>query len=427
MLKNIIIALLASGTVYAQPFECDNNYAECGTPEVSGGGTDGGGGSILVANTDLGDTYQRADDYDDDGIEDSYDNCPRTPNREQFDRDGDQRGDACDNCRTTRNEEQFDLDGDGIGDTCDLDLDGDGIQNTIDNCKTVYNKAQIDTDSDNMGDSCDPDIDNDGELNDVDTCPMSPGLPEDLSQCFVDQDSDNISDFGDNPDNCPGVFNPKQYDTDLDGLGDVCDPDLDGDTVPNHQDNCNGVHNPGQKDRDRDGKGDDACDDYYCFVVYGDEENCLDPTAELKVYSPDLSLGVGETVNFRLFMNREAQPGHYTWSIIKRPHRSRSTIANPIGYTLDASLYQYLLPEMPSFVPDQPGTYEMSISLEPLFEGANGESAPTVQHKFRLVVTGPETHVGCSTFSTENSQSFLLTFLAFLGIVVLRRKVEIRK
>ena len=30
MLKNIIIALLAAGTAHAQPFECDNNYGECG-------------------------------------------------------------------------------------------------------------------------------------------------------------------------------------------------------------------------------------------------------------------------------------------------------------------------------------------------------------------------------------------------------------
>ena len=52
------------------PLECDNNYGECGTPEMSGGGNAGGGGSILIANSDLGDTYQSADDYDDDGVED---------------------------------------------------------------------------------------------------------------------------------------------------------------------------------------------------------------------------------------------------------------------------------------------------------------------------------------------------------------------
>ena len=50
----------------APPFECDNNFGACGTPEMSGGGGGGGGGSVLIAFTDLGDTYQNADDFDDD-------------------------------------------------------------------------------------------------------------------------------------------------------------------------------------------------------------------------------------------------------------------------------------------------------------------------------------------------------------------------
>mgnify|MGYP005711038251 FL=1 len=114
------------------PLECDNNYGECGTPEMSGGGNAGGGGSILIANSDLGDTYQSADDYDDDGVEDSYDNCPRKPNSEQFDSDGDGVGDLCDNCRDTHNLNQWDLDSDGSGDLCDSDMDGDCLLYTSD-------------------------------------------------------------------------------------------------------------------------------------------------------------------------------------------------------------------------------------------------------------------------------------------------------
>ena len=37
-----------------------------------------GGGSILIANTDLGDSYQHGDDFDDYGIEDNYDNVHAT-------------------------------------------------------------------------------------------------------------------------------------------------------------------------------------------------------------------------------------------------------------------------------------------------------------------------------------------------------------
>lgn len=117
---------------YAQTYECDNNYDNCGTPERSGGG--GGKGSILIANSDLGDSYQHADDYDDDGIEDSSDNCMRIPNPDQLDRDGDGSGDMCDNCLHNFNPEQNDYDGDNIGNECDNDIDGDGKLNINDIC-----------------------------------------------------------------------------------------------------------------------------------------------------------------------------------------------------------------------------------------------------------------------------------------------------
>ena len=70
----------------------------CGTPEQSGGGGGGGGGAILVNMTNRGDTYQFGDDFDADGIEDEFDNCPFRANIDQNDGDGDGVGDACDLC-----------------------------------------------------------------------------------------------------------------------------------------------------------------------------------------------------------------------------------------------------------------------------------------------------------------------------------------
>lgn len=112
-------------------------------------------------------------DFDEDGVDDRFDNCPpskcgtdpmRCKNQDQADADGDGWGDVCDNCAPSvcqrrnwpaaacANRGQEDADGDGTGDACDscpasangnagrndaaqfFDSDGDGVGDTCDNC-----------------------------------------------------------------------------------------------------------------------------------------------------------------------------------------------------------------------------------------------------------------------------------------------------
>lgn len=398
----------------------------CGAPDQSGGGCGCGGGSILINYTDQGDSYQYADDYDDDGWEDTHDNCPFAANADQVDSDGDGFGDACDNCPTAPNEDQFDVDGDGAGDACDDDADGDGVASGADNCPSVPNPQQTDGDGDGDGDACDSDDDADGCLDAVDGCPLiaasdcldTGGTQPD--ECFADMDADGVPDH---LDNCPGTANPGQDNASGGAIGDACNPDIDGDGMANQLDNCPELPNADQADADHDRRG-DACDNVYCYVV-SDESSCLDPTGPFAVHAgkPE-TIQTGARMPLRIFANRDMKSIRYTWVIEESPDDGVADLINAKSAVSFSQEFLYFYEEgyVAEFAPKVPGLYTLKLQGELTFDDHLYAGQTVAEHRVVIEVVG-DPIVGCSHVSTPRT-TLLGAFAAFalLGLAVARRR-----
>jgi len=136
-----------------------------------------------------------------------------------------------------------------------MDSDGDGWPDDQDNCPADFND-QTDTDADGLGDVCDPDADNDGVGNASDSDPLDPFACRDLDGDSCDDCSIGVDGLGPSTDFDPNNDGPDQ---DADGLCDAGDPDDDDDGFPDGGDNCPLAFNPSQADADLDGVG-NLCD-----------------------------------------------------------------------------------------------------------------------------------------------------------------------
>ena len=139
--------------------------------------------------------YRRAD-QDRDGIADSVDLCPDSPDAALVDRTG-----------------------------CEPDADADGVTDIIDMCPASSAGATVDDKG------CEADADQDGLADRYDQCDDTPaGYSIGENGCSLDSDQDGVADAEDQcPDSEP--FEPVSR------LG--CSLDFDNDGVPNFRDQCN--------------------------------------------------------------------------------------------------------------------------------------------------------------------------------------------
>jgi len=174
-----------------------------------------------------------------------------------------------------------------------------------------------------------------------------------------DGDGDGVPD---DADNCPLVANPNQADRDGDGIGDVCDPDRDGDGFVNEEDDF--PDDPMEwADTDGDGIGDNA------DAFPTDPSETIDTDGDGIGNNADLDDdgdGVPDTEDdYPLGRFDDAQPGYWSFSFIEALARAGITSGCRNEEVPSGEVFHYYCPKSPVT------RAQMAVFLE---RGMNGSS-----------------------------------------------------
>jgi len=174
---------------------------------------------------------------------------------------------------------------------------------------------------------------------------------------------------------------------------------------------------------DRDGKG-DSCDNRYCYVVNGDEKNCLDPFETFKVYSPLSRVRTGEPFRLRMFANRQNAAVQYKWIVDGRPSGSDATVENPQGTVRVSTPYEYhyLKNNVARFTADEPGEYQIKLVASLVFPDTVNTNYPRSSTYVVTIVAEGDSTGGCSMGNGSTGAAGFIVLLLGLGLAIWRRK-----
>jgi hypothetical protein len=175
---------------------------------------------------------------------------------------------------------------------------------------------------------------------------------------------------------------------------------------------------------DRDGRG-DSCDSRFCYVVDGDEKNCLDPFDTFQVYSPLTRVRTGEAFRLRLFANRQNAPIQYKWIVQSRPGGSNATVKNPLGTVRVSTPYEYhyLKNNVARFTADQPGEYKIKLSAKLVFPDTVNANFPQDSSYLVTITADGDSAGGCS-MGSRTGPSALLLGLGLVGLLGLALRLR---